>query len=68
MSYSNSRLGTNKSTSIALPTGIYDVKIKVFRNWFNWNVGRTKQLLEKLMFILLMMKRLFQAMAMNGYI
>jgi len=37
--YSSSRLGTDKSTSIALPTGIYDVKVKVFRNWFDQRFG-----------------------------
>ncbi|MDR1389408.1 MAG: hypothetical protein LBJ31_05470 [Treponema sp.] len=38
-SYSSSRLGTDKSTSIALPTGIYDVKVEVFRNWFDMRTG-----------------------------
>jgi len=38
-SLSSSRLGTDKSNSIALPTGIYDVKVEVFRNWFDMRTG-----------------------------
>jgi hypothetical protein len=34
-----SRLGTDKSTLIALESGIYDIKIEIFRNWFDPRYG-----------------------------
>lgn len=34
-----SRLGTDKSTSISLGTGVYDIKVVVFRNWFDQRFG-----------------------------
>ncbi|MCL2765134.1 MAG: hypothetical protein FWD40_07660 [Treponema sp.] len=35
----NSRINTDRAHTIALPTGIYDVKVEVFRNWFDQRVG-----------------------------
>ncbi|MDR2543512.1 MAG: hypothetical protein LBC80_08725 [Treponema sp.] len=34
-----SRLGTNQTNLIALPAGIYDIRVQVFRNWFDMRVG-----------------------------
>jgi len=34
-----SRLGTNKTNLIGLQAGTYDIKVQVFRNWFDMRVG-----------------------------
>ena len=37
--YLGGRLGTEKSNSISLATGIYDVQVVIFRNWFDQRYG-----------------------------
>jgi len=35
----SSRINTDRSHTISLPTGLYDVKVEVFRNWFDQRSG-----------------------------